>query len=94
VTGATGAEEATLGDGAGEGVDEGGHVAHYNVTVLEVRTASALDALMVNPATRALIWTRIDATTALVDPDRTRLLLARLRAAGHAPRLSSPVVQP
>ena len=68
-----------------------GHVAHYNVTVLKVGDAATLNALLANPETRALIWTRLDETRALVDSDRVRLLLKRMRSHGLSPRLSSPV---
>lgn len=68
-----------------------GHVAHYNVTLLSLNDKGALDALMHNPETRALIWTRLDDHRALVDPDRVRLLRERLRKFGLAPRLSSPL---
>jgi hypothetical protein len=68
-----------------------GPVAHYNVTLLMLNDRATLDALMVNPEIRSLIWTRLDETRALVDPDRLRLLRDRLRKLGITPRLSSPL---
>jgi len=62
------------------------HVAHHNVTLLKVDDAVTLDALIARPEIRALIWSRLDGTRAVVDSTRLRLLTQRLRAAGHPAR--------
>jgi hypothetical protein len=63
-------------------------VAHHNVTVLTTRDARTMDAILGYAEIRALVWRRLDGTRAIVDSDRVRPLMRRLKEIGHAPRFS------
>lgn len=54
------------------------HIAHENVCLLELENAKDMDALMAAPAVRAIVWTRLDKTRALVDSTRVHDLIERL----------------
>lgn len=68
-------------------------IAHQNVVVLMTQDGAGMDTLVDNPEFRGLIWRRLDATHALVDPTATMTMFERLEAAGIAAsvgELSSP----
>lgn len=68
-------------------------IAHQNVVVLTTHDAAEMDVLVENPAFRGLIWRRLDATHALVDPTAIMTIFERLEAAGVSAsvgELSSP----
>jgi hypothetical protein len=69
--------------------ESAGHVAHHNVTILTTEDAATLEALLVRPEIRSLVWKRLDKTRALVDTARVQTLARRLRDLGHSPRFSS-----
>lgn len=54
------------------------HIAHENVCLLELESPKDLDKLMATPSVRAIVWTRLDKTRALVDPTRVHDLIDRL----------------
>jgi hypothetical protein len=54
------------------------HLAHENVCLLELETSKELDKLMAEPSIRAIVWTRLDDTRALVDSTRVHDLIDRL----------------
>lgn len=57
-------------------------IAHQNVVVLTTENAAGMDTLVDNPEFRGLIWRRLDATHALVDPTATMTMFERLEEAG------------
>ena len=59
-----------------------GPVAHNNVALFTVRSSSVMDRLLSEPGLRGLIWHRLDATRAIVDPTSVGLLHERLRSLG------------
>jgi hypothetical protein len=63
-------------------------ISHFHVALLDLEDAGRMDAVLARPELRGLIWKRLDATRALVDPGRVHTLQARLTAAGVPARLS------
>lgn len=68
-------------------------IAHQNVVVITTEDAAEMDVLVDDPQFRGLIWRRLDATHALVDPTAALTMFERLNAAGISAsvgELSSP----
>lgn len=68
-------------------------ISHQNVVVLTTKNGAQMDTLVDDPEFRGLIWRRLDATHALVDPTATKTMFERLEAAGipaSVGELSSP----
>lgn len=74
--------------------DSATFVAHHNVTVMTTRDAVTMDAILGYAEIRSLVWRRLDGTQALVDSDKVRLLMKRLKEAGHAPRFAQLLNRP
>ena len=69
-----------------------GSVAHHNVAVVTTRDKVTMDAILGYAEIRALVWKRLDATHAIVDADRVRTLMKRLKEIGHSPRFTHQLV--
>jgi len=64
------------------------HVAHHNLAVLTTEDETTLDALLARSEIRSLVSKRLDATHALVETGRIRLLMRRIRDTGNTPRFT------
>jgi hypothetical protein len=73
---------------------QAGPVSHRNVALLVVDDGAQLDAWLERPEIRALVWKRLDANNALVDPDRVALVVRRLRESGVSARYSLDTPHP
>lgn len=67
---------------------QAGPVSHRNVALLVLEDGSQLDTWLERPEIRSLIWKRLDATHAIVDPERIAVLARRLRESGVVARYS------
>ena len=68
--------------------EEASHVAHHNLTLLTTDDKASMEAFLMEPRIRALVWKRLDDTHALVDSERVQLLARRLKRLGYSPRFA------
>lgn len=60
---------------------------HENLPILEVVDPFILDQLFADPTSAACLLQRLSPLVAVVDPPRFDALAARLRSAGHLPKI-------
>lgn len=68
---------------SGESDSEGREpIAHHNVVVLTTRGAAEMDTIVASAELRGLVWRRLDATHALIDPTAVMTIFERLESVG------------